>query len=199
MTANSATQDTLREYFEGKEALYFEKGALLARVRNVRVTTRCENPNYPPYEYAQADLEEIPTPGLPVCVLGYDRRNQPRPLRWSVGTNLTMYKHFGPEHWSGGAYAGWRMYFSPKLIAGIVELVAGFREEEIAYRGYWQVQSYLRKHQESEWEAAKLRKHGERMVKGLRAAIDAGERSGLAKGDVFAQVRKSLKLPGRRG
>ena len=31
----------------------------------------------------------------------------------------------------------------------------------------------------------------------LRAAIDAGDRSGLATGDVFASVRKSLNLPPR--
>jgi antitoxin ParD1/3/4 len=29
----------------------------------------------------------------------------------------------------------------------------------------------------------------------LRAAIDEGDASGIAEGDVFAQVRKSLKLP----
>ncbi len=30
----------------------------------------------------------------------------------------------------------------------------------------------------------------------LRAAIDEGDASGVAKGDVFGRVRKSLKLPG---
>jgi antitoxin ParD1/3/4 len=29
----------------------------------------------------------------------------------------------------------------------------------------------------------------------LRAAVDAGDASGVAKGDVFARVRKTLKLP----
>lgn len=29
----------------------------------------------------------------------------------------------------------------------------------------------------------------------LRSAIDEGDSSGLARGDVFAQVRKTLKLP----
>ncbi len=29
----------------------------------------------------------------------------------------------------------------------------------------------------------------------LRAAIDAGDASGISEGDVFARVRKSLKLP----
>jgi hypothetical protein len=31
----------------------------------------------------------------------------------------------------------------------------------------------------------------------LRAAIDEGDSSGVAKGDVFARVRKTLNLPAR--
>ena len=31
----------------------------------------------------------------------------------------------------------------------------------------------------------------------LRAAIDEGDASGVAEGDVFAQVRKALKLPAK--
>ena len=31
----------------------------------------------------------------------------------------------------------------------------------------------------------------------LRAAIDAGDASGVARGDVFARVRKTLKLPAK--
>lgn len=32
----------------------------------------------------------------------------------------------------------------------------------------------------------------------LRSAIDKGDASGIAKGDVFARVRKDLKAPGAR-
>jgi antitoxin ParD1/3/4 len=32
----------------------------------------------------------------------------------------------------------------------------------------------------------------------LRAAIDEGDSSGIARGDVFARVRKALKLPAAR-
>ena len=31
----------------------------------------------------------------------------------------------------------------------------------------------------------------------LRAAVDAGDASGVAEGDVFARVRKTLKLPAK--
>lgn len=35
-------------------------------------------------------------------------------------------------------------------------------------------------------------------VAALRAAIDEGDASGVAAGDVFARVRKTLKLPARK-
>ena len=38
----------------------------------------------------------------------------------------------------------------------------------------------------------------EAKLRALRAAIQEGEESGIAEGDVFAQVRKSLKLPAAR-
>jgi antitoxin ParD1/3/4 len=37
--------------------------------------------------------------------------------------------------------------------------------------------------------------HGAKLA-ALRAAIDEGEASGLAKGNIFRRVRKTLKLPG---
>lgn len=39
----------------------------------------------------------------------------------------------------------------------------------------------------------------ETKLEALRAAIDEGDASGVARGDVFAQVRKSLKLPKNSG
>ena len=38
----------------------------------------------------------------------------------------------------------------------------------------------------------------EAKLAGLRAAIDEGDASGPARGDVFGRVRKKLKLPARR-
>ena len=38
----------------------------------------------------------------------------------------------------------------------------------------------------------------EAQLAAIRAAIDEGDSSGVAKGDVFARVRKTLKLPNRR-
>ncbi len=39
----------------------------------------------------------------------------------------------------------------------------------------------------------------EAKLKALRAAIDEGDRSGVAEGDVFAQVRDELHLASNRG
>ena len=68
----------VRSWFEGRQALYLEKDILLVRVSNIRGG-----------DYIEADIEEIPTVGLPVFVLPvYDRSGQPRPLRWEIGTNF---------------------------------------------------------------------------------------------------------------
>jgi hypothetical protein len=37
-----------------------------------------------------------------------------------------------------------------------------------------------------------------RSLPGLRAAIDEGDASGIAEGDVFARVREALNLPAPR-
>jgi hypothetical protein len=173
MTTNSTLQDKLREYFEGKEALYIEKGALLARVGNVRVTTRCDNPGSPSYELAQADIEEIPTPGLPARLPGYAHWDRPRPLRWSVGVNVTDRPYFSSNHWSGGPYVGWQICLWPELIAEVVELAAGFPEVETPPIQYWQVLSCLRKQQSADFRAVMLRIFRERMVASLRARLNA--------------------------
>jgi hypothetical protein len=74
------TLDEIRTYFEGKEAIYIEKGALRVRVSNIRYADLEGEA-----EFIEAEIEEIPTPGLPVSLPGYDRREQPRPLRWRIG------------------------------------------------------------------------------------------------------------------
>ena len=40
--------------------------------------------------------------------------------------------------------------------------------------------------------------HYEAKLAALRAAIDEGDASGMARGDVFARVREKLKLPKRQ-
>ena len=137
----SETLDRIRTYFEGKEAIYVEKGALRVRVSNIRF--RDGGSEYSAGDYIEADIEEIPTPGLPVSLPGFDRRDGPRPLRWKIGTNIRVHPGFTPSYWSGPAYTGWSMRFSPKLIEGVVGLTSGFPQDQTPYLGYRQVLNYI--------------------------------------------------------
>jgi hypothetical protein len=132
------TLDKIRACFEGKEAIYIEKGALRVRVSNIRYDDLKGEA-----EYIEAEIEEILTPGLPVSLPGYDRRDRPHPLRWKIGTNIKVQPHFSPYYWSSPPYVGWSMHFSPKLIEGVVELASGFPQDQPPYNGYRQIQSYI--------------------------------------------------------
>jgi hypothetical protein len=133
-----ATLDKIRTYFEGKEAIYIEKGALRVRVSNIGYADFAGE-----VEYVEAELEEIPTPGLPVHVSGYDRRGRPRPLRWKIGTNLKFNPHFSRLFWSSGPYGGWSMHFYPKLIEGVVELASEFPRDQEPFHGYRLILKYI--------------------------------------------------------
>jgi hypothetical protein len=132
------TLDKIRTCFEGKEAIYIEKGALRVRVSNIG----CADLNGEA-EFIEAEIEEIPTPGLPVSLPGYDRREQPRPLRWRIGTNIKV-QPVGRYYWSSPPYVGWSMNFCPKLIEGVVELASGFPQDQPPGLGYHQIHSYIR-------------------------------------------------------
>ena len=139
--------EKFRQYFEGQEALYFERRVLRVRVTNIR------HPNFPfpgrddrATDHIAADIAEIPTPGLPVSLLGLHRSDRPRPLRWNISTNMRFHPHVFPDHWSSGPYGGWSMHFSPELIAGVAQLVAGFPPDQPPLRGYLLIQTYMCSH-----------------------------------------------------
>jgi hypothetical protein len=60
--------------FEGKEAIYIEKGALRVRVSDIRESGPAS---------ISANVEEIPTPGLGVGALNNSQRS--RSIRWEIG------------------------------------------------------------------------------------------------------------------
>jgi hypothetical protein len=135
----SETLHRTRAYFEGKEAIYIEKGALRVRISNIRYSdTKSER------DLIEAEIEEIPTPGLPVSLPGYDRRDRPRPLRWKIGKNIKHSPHFAPQYWAGGPYAGWSMYFSPKLIQGVIELASEFPQDQSGIHSYRLIHKCIR-------------------------------------------------------
>ncbi len=99
-----SNSEVLRTRFEGREAIYVEKGALRVRVNNIH--------------NLQADVEEIPTPGLGV---GLWRLHRPgtSPLRWTIGGDPTSNSD---QSWS--SYAGWILYFAPEVVQAVIEFAA---------------------------------------------------------------------------
>jgi hypothetical protein len=132
------TLDKIRACYEGKEAIYIEKGALRVRVGNIRFDNlKGES------EYVEAEIEEIPTPGLPVSLRKYDRGAEPRPLRWRIGTNIKVHPYYSPDYWSSPPYVGWSMYFSPELIKGVVDLASGFPQDQPLDVGYRRIMTFI--------------------------------------------------------
>ena len=132
---HAATVEKVRASFEGREAIYLEKGAIRVRVSNIRSAD---------LGTILADIEEIPTAGFPIWIRGGSPRPRSHPLKWTIGTSLI--KHFSADSWSSPPYVGWTLYFSPKLIEAIVEVVSRFPENHPPHLGYGEIVIYLNKH-----------------------------------------------------
>jgi hypothetical protein len=131
---HAATVEKVRASFEGREAIYLEKGAIRVRVSNIRSAD---------LGILLADIEEIPTAGFPIWIRGGGPRPRSHPLRWTIGTSSI--KHFSSDSWSSPPYVGWTLYFSPKLIEAIVDLVTRFPENQHPYLGYAKIHTYIDK------------------------------------------------------
>ena len=105
----------IRANFEGKNAIYLEKGASYVRVSNI---------HYDVLGLIRADIEEIPAPGLPFRIAPRDP-SESYPLRWTIGTSQPS---FSSDSWDGPAYVAWRVRFSPKLIEEILQMASHFPE-----------------------------------------------------------------------
>jgi hypothetical protein len=112
----AATVGEMRGFFEGKEAIYTEHGALRVRVSNIR----CGD-----HGLIRADIEEIPTPGLPIWIV-HRNPSETHPLRWTIATSSTP--SFSFESWCSSPYIVWGVYTSPKLIEAIVQMASQFPE-----------------------------------------------------------------------
>jgi hypothetical protein len=73
---NETRVEQVRRLFEGREAIYVEKGALRVKVSDIRGDVA--------RLLISAQVEEIPTPGFPVGSFHAIRRLQPSSLRWSI-------------------------------------------------------------------------------------------------------------------
>jgi len=137
----------VQSLFEGKEAIYIEKGAARVRVTDIRGATLAGTlrsagfsldpsrlPHQPAgnFESILAVIEEIPTPGLPVWIAGGWGRDT-CPFRCEIGAGgLTK---FYSDSWSMG-YGGWILHFSPALIESVVRLVATFPNDYVPQQSY---------------------------------------------------------------
>lgn len=121
--------ELLRDRFEGREAIYVEKGALRVRVTNIRSMGRTVG----------ADVEEIITPGLGVGL--FARRHPPvtSPLRWDIEGNSAA---FSDQRWWMG-YGGWVLHFDPEILQAVMGFAAQRSNDADPCEGYSEVCSLL--------------------------------------------------------
>ncbi|SRR6266849_5923124 len=130
---NETKVEQVRRLFEGREAIYVEKGALRVKVSDVRGDVARLS--------ISAKVEEIPTVGFPAGAFYEIQRLEPSPLRWSIeGGYLT---DFSDHTWHMG-YGGWSLFFAPRIVDGIVSLALQFPENLDPFQRYREVLNYLK-------------------------------------------------------
>jgi len=122
----------LRDAFEGREAVYIEKGVYRVRVVNIRYSVE--------RRWVKADGEELPTPGLLPTSFHSRRRNESGPLRWSIGGGYLT--DFSEHTWHMG-YGGWSLFFAPEIVIGLVKLAFAWPAELDERAQYKQVLDFL--------------------------------------------------------
>lgn len=125
----------LRARFEGREAIYVEKGAIRVRISNMG------------WDGAKlcitARVEEIATPGFPAGVFYDPERNDANPLTWHIGAG---YLTTCSEHTWNMGYGGWCIFFSPEIVDGVVGLAREFPADLHPFQKYRDVLKYLNDH-----------------------------------------------------
>jgi|HubBroStandDraft_6_1064221.scaffolds.fasta_scaffold780549_1 hypothetical protein len=128
--------EPLRARFEGREAIYVEKGALRMRVSDLRGDTT--------QRYISAEVEEVPTAGFPAGAFYEIQRLASSPLCWSIeGGYLTT---FSDHTWHMG-YGGWSLFFAPRIVDGILGLALRFPGNLDPFQRYRKVLDYLKDHE----------------------------------------------------
>ena len=106
------------EAFEGREAIYIEKGVLRVRVGSIRCDARARR--------IGAEVEEIPTPGLENSLFHGRRRNERSPLRWNISAGYLT--NFSNTTWHMG-YGGWSLFFAPEVVSGLISIASAWPRE----------------------------------------------------------------------
>jgi hypothetical protein len=106
-----ANCERLRKCFEGREAIYIENGALRVRVTGIHANV--------PAQTITAELDEIPTPGLPRFIgLNSVGLTDSRRLQWTISAgHLTA---ISDHAWSLGD-GGWSLFFDADLIREVMK------------------------------------------------------------------------------
>ena len=133
---NETKLEQVRGLFEGREAIYVEKGALRVKVSDIRGDVD--------RLFISAEVEEIPTAGFPVGTFYEIQRRAPTPLRWHIeGGYLT---DFSDHTWYMG-YGGWSLFFAPRIVDGILSLALHFPDNLDPFQRYREVLDYLKDHE----------------------------------------------------
>jgi hypothetical protein len=115
--------------FEGRLAIYIEKGALLVRVSHI---------NFDPADkLLSADIEEIPTQGLDFVAAHTREFDERSPRTWRISTSDPACSSFSPQRWRGGVYAAWSLLFDLEVILAVTKHAASFPADidpALAYR-----------------------------------------------------------------
>jgi hypothetical protein len=113
----SLTCEKLRDAFEGREAIYIEKGVLRVRVTSIRCYAR----------QLGATVDEVPTKGLERSLLHRGQVTEPTaPLRWNISAGcLATFS----DHTLKMGYGGWSLLFAPEVVSAFVSLAADWPTE----------------------------------------------------------------------
>ena len=131
-TGDADRCERLRVRFEGRQAIYVEKGALRVKVTNIR--WRLDR------QVVSAMAEEIPTPGLGVGLFREWQPGSRELFRWKIGAGfLTSFSEHG---WAMG-YGGWTLYFHPTIIKSALDLALRFSAESHPWDRYNELVQYL--------------------------------------------------------
>ena len=131
-TGDAERCQRIRAKFEGRQAIYVEKGALRVKITNIRWR--------PDQQVVSAEVEEIPTLGLGVGLFREWKPGRREPFRWSIsGGSLT---EFSDIRWAMG-YGGWTLLFQPAIIDGTLDLALRFSDKSDPWERYNQLADYL--------------------------------------------------------
>jgi hypothetical protein len=128
---DSANCTALRETFEGREAIYVEKGVLRVRVQGIRCDAAARR--------IDAQVEEVSTPGMERSAF-HARQGDEAGARWGISAGyLTT---FSEDSWHMG-YGGWSLFFSPRVIEGVTGLASARTRDMDAFDLYRAAVRYL--------------------------------------------------------